>query len=268
MTDAPTESNADEWALFLSDWGTAYCAVRIAEAIEAAEQRGYARGVEEAADYCDTHTMDVPMKASERVLAGMFVAGEPTGTGSKHHGNGYAAALRALSPTPPAPGTQKVKPLVWGCHPAGQLASNNMGGSYIIDTRGPYPKWLKWPGGHGPDRETVEEMQAAAQADHEARVLSQTDIAPMTLQEAARVLADMVEKREWPCYPIEMPLTYEGKGPATLGVDATDMSYEVWDAVSLRALSEHEKLPDAIASWLRALAEQEWPSNPPRDGVE
>jgi hypothetical protein len=66
------------------------------EAIEAAEQRGYARGIEDAADYCDTHTMDVPMRASERVLAGMFVAGKPTETSSKHHGNGYAAALRAM----------------------------------------------------------------------------------------------------------------------------------------------------------------------------
>jgi|GEM_PF-2798303 len=45
---APTGSNADEWALFLSEWGTAYCAVRIAEALEAAEQRGYARGIEAA----------------------------------------------------------------------------------------------------------------------------------------------------------------------------------------------------------------------------
>ncbi len=37
MTDAPTGSNADEWALFLSEWGTAYCAVRIADRIEALE---------------------------------------------------------------------------------------------------------------------------------------------------------------------------------------------------------------------------------------
>jgi len=48
MTDVPTGSNADEWALFLSEWGTAYCAVRVAEAIEAAEQRGYARGIGDA----------------------------------------------------------------------------------------------------------------------------------------------------------------------------------------------------------------------------
>lgn len=61
-----------------------------------------------------------------------------------------------------------VKPLVWEVHPAGLIASNNMGGAYIIDTRGNRPRFLKWPGGHGPDRETVEEMKAAAQADHDA----------------------------------------------------------------------------------------------------
>lgn len=93
-------------------------------------------------------------------------------------------AVEALTPSAPAPVAPKVKPLVWEYHPAGKLAPNNMGGSYIIDTRGPRPKWLKWPGGHGPDLETVEEMQAAAQADHETRILSQIDMAPVTVQEA------------------------------------------------------------------------------------
>ena len=65
----------------------------------------------------------------------------------------------------------KVKPLVWEYHPAGKLASNNMGNAYIIDNRGPRPKWLKWPGGHGPERETMGEMEAAAQADYERRIL-------------------------------------------------------------------------------------------------
>lgn len=37
--EAPTGSNADEWALFLSEWGTAYCAVRIADRIEALEAK-------------------------------------------------------------------------------------------------------------------------------------------------------------------------------------------------------------------------------------
>lgn len=114
------------------------------QAIEAAEQRGYARGIEAAASWIENAAITETWEWPE--------------------------AIRALSPAPPAPVTPKVKPLVWGFHPAGQLASNNMGGSYIIDTRGPRPKWLKWPGGHGPDRETVGEMQAAAQADYERRI--------------------------------------------------------------------------------------------------
>lgn len=65
----------------------------------------------------------------------------------------------------------KIKHLVWCHHPAGLVASNGMGGSYIINTRYVRPMWLKWPGGHGPDAETVVEMQAAAQADYTRRIL-------------------------------------------------------------------------------------------------
>ena len=69
-----------------------------------------------------------------------------------------------------------VKPLEWEVHPAGLVASNNMGGAYIIDTRGNRPRWLKWPNGNGPERETVEEMQDAAQADYEARIRASLDM--------------------------------------------------------------------------------------------
>lgn len=66
----------------------------------------------------------------------------------------------------------KVKPLVWGYHPAGEIAATGMGSAYIIDMRDPpRVRWLKWPGGHGPEREAVEDMKAAAQADFESRVL-------------------------------------------------------------------------------------------------
>ncbi len=66
-----------------------------------------------------------------------------------------------------------VKPLVWIHHPMGQMASTGMGAAYIIDTRDlPRIRWGKWPGGHGPERETLEEMQHAAQADYERRVLA------------------------------------------------------------------------------------------------
>ena len=93
-------------------------------------------------------------------------------------------AIRALTPTDAKAALDRilqeavkealqVKPLVWGYHPMGQMASTGMGTAYIIDTRdAPRIRWGKWPGGHGPERETLAEMQYAAQADYEARILS------------------------------------------------------------------------------------------------
>ena len=75
-----------------------------------------------------------------------------------------------------------------------------------------------------------------------------------SVQEAALVLAGAMERREWSYYPIEMPVSSDGNGPATVGVDATSITYEVWEAATLKAISSHEKLPDAVAAALRALA--------------
>ena len=80
--------------------------------------------------------------------------------------------------------------------------------------------------------------------------------APVTVQEAARVLAKCVAERKWTHYPIEMPVTKDGTGPARIGDDADAMTYEVWDAVTFAASSSHDKLSDAIEAWLRALAEE------------
>lgn len=91
MTDAPTGSNSDEWALFLSEWGTAYCAVRIAEAIEAAEQRGYARGIKAAVEKMRRLSGKLDILACEDVLQ-------------------IADDLSALSPTPPAPAAMPETP--------------------------------------------------------------------------------------------------------------------------------------------------------------
>ncbi len=55
-------------------------------------------------------------------------------------------------------------------------------------------------------------------------------------------------------YPIEMPLTKEGMGPATIGEDAAKMTYEVWEAATLRTVSSHEYLSDAMAAAIRAEA--------------
>ena len=80
---------------------------------------------------------------------------------------------------------------------------------------------------------------------------------PDAVREAAKVLADAMEKREWTFYPIEMPVNESGYGPATVGADATSIIYEVWEAGTLRSISSHNTLPDAIISALRALAEGE-----------
>lgn len=56
--------------------------------------------------------------------------------------------------------------------------------------------------------------------------------------------------RRWQYYPIQMPLTDDGHGPATIGVDATTITYEVWD----RELTSHGSfgnLPDAINESMR-----------------
>jgi hypothetical protein len=68
----------------------------------------------------------------------------------------------------------------------------------------------------------------------------------------------MTDVRKWFYFPIEMPLTSDGQGPATVGVDAVTISYEVWD-VYLSTHSSHDNLPDAISEAMRlnALLERE-----------
>jgi hypothetical protein len=51
--------------------------------------------------------------------------------------------------------------------------------------------------------------------------------------------------REWPFFVIPMPVTKDGKGPATVGIDAVAIEYEVWDQ-TLTSHSSHDSLPDAI----------------------
>ena len=46
-------------------------------------------------------------------------------------------------------------------------------------------------------------------------------------------------------YAIEMPVTKDGQGPATVGVDAEQITYEVWDQL-LASHGSHNNLPDAI----------------------
>ena len=46
-------------------------------------------------------------------------------------------------------------------------------------------------------------------------------------------------------FPIEMPVTKDGQGPAKVGVDAEQITYEVWDQL-LSSHGSHNNLPDAI----------------------
>lgn len=66
----------------------------------------------------------------------------------------------------------RVKPLVWGYHPAGAIAAPPTGHAYIIDTR--MKGRCYSVKGFNPQREfsSMDEAKAAAQADYEARVLS------------------------------------------------------------------------------------------------
>lgn len=70
------------------------------QALAAAREEGRRQGLEEAAKLCETTTMDSVTNARNAQFAGAYVAGEyHAGTGARHHGMGYAAAIRALSPT-------------------------------------------------------------------------------------------------------------------------------------------------------------------------
>lgn len=58
------------------------------------------------------------------------------------------------------------------------------------------------------------------------------------------------DARLWQHYPIEMPLTADGNGPATVGVDAVKITYEVWDHFFVTHGS-FDYLPDAINEAMR-----------------
>lgn len=63
-------------------------------------------------------------------------------------------------------------------------------------------------------------------------------------------IARFRDVRRWYFYPIEMPLTEDGQGPATVGIDAARLSYEVWD-VCLNKHASFDNLPDAINEAIR-----------------
>lgn len=46
---------------------------------------------------------------------------------------------------------------------------------------------------------------------------------------------------------VEMPLNANGDGPATVGVDAAKMTYEIWDATTLNPVKSFGLLAEANA---------------------
>lgn len=62
--------------------------------------------------------------------------------------------------------------------------------------------------------------------------------------------------REWNYYPIQMPLNNQGQGPATIGDDASSITYEVWDRLLITCAS-FDNLPDAINESIRLILEGE-----------
>jgi ADP-ribose pyrophosphatase YjhB (NUDIX family) len=63
-------------------------------------------------------------------------------------------------------------------------------------------------------------------------------------------VASMENVRGWQYFPIMMPLTAKGDGPATIGHDATQIKFEVWDQ-ALETYGSFEFLPDAINEAMR-----------------
>lgn len=79
-------------------------------------------------------------------------------------------------------------------------------------------------------------MKRVAETDHEARILSAIEaVDPVTF----------CDVRKWEFYPIEMPVTSDSRGPATVGKDAVRIEYEVWDR-TYTSYGSHDNLPDAI----------------------
>lgn len=96
---------------------------------------------------------------------------------------------RALPVAEPAPVAVRVKPLVAGRHPRGFIATDHGGGAaYIFALNGGRYECIKGLA-HSPRFDTSKEALAAAQADHDARILSQIDAVP-----AAQVRAEALEE--------------------------------------------------------------------------
>jgi len=169
-----------------------------------AEKRAFAAGIEAAA-------VSAESMANWRLTEGINVGEDPKigpCATQRFWLNEAAKAIRALTSSAPehgecdtfqakAPVVPRVKPLVWISRPG--AGKETISGKYAVrpnDERALKP-WCYFIRGAWKDCETEEEGIAACNADHEARILSQIDMAPVTVQEAARVLCDAPELAAW-----------------------------------------------------------------------
>lgn len=96
MSDAKTRVlMTPQGGLPAGNWPERELVPYIPEALsDARVKQAREKALREAAEWCRTHTMDVPMNRQQRKYAGMYCAGE-WHSGS-HAGLGYEAAILAL----------------------------------------------------------------------------------------------------------------------------------------------------------------------------
>lgn len=106
-------------------------------------------------------------------------------------------------------------------------------------------KWVTSTLGHGDSM-----CKYCSITNMEAAVLGELDHCDKAPEPEPMIVPDVpmglsTNVGDWPYFPIPMPLTADGQGPATLGEDAATMSYQVWDWTNT-SHGEFEHLSDAI----------------------
>jgi len=67
-----------------------------------------------------------------------------------------------------------------------------------------------------------------------------------------------LDVRQWPYYPITMPITADGRGPASVEKgEARALTWEVWSQDLSQTFGPFEYLPDAINEAMRLSIESE-----------
>lgn len=99
-----------------------------------------------------------------------------------------------------------------------------------------------WPADQFKHKESLAVASATLTALLTTANITEAQLIALAMGEAVVVPKDI---RTAFYFPIEMPVTAEGNGPASIGKDAVKMTYEVWDQ-ELTTHGSHDYLPDAI----------------------